>query len=200
MELAKTIMQTQGQGESREAFCSSRKYKGPVDCLIKIYKAEGFRGTMRGMGLTIARETPSFGVYFATYEFLCKKMQGPDNKPLPMLGLLLAGGVTGMVTWLSTYPVDVIKSRIQGDVIKEYDGALDCFKKTYSEQGIKGFYRGLNATMVRAFPVNAATLTTVTLFMRVWKGAQDINDGSYEISSVMEHIPSPHLTNSTVDL
>lgn len=57
----------------------------------------------------------------------------------------------------STYPVDVIKSRLQtdglpsqaGTAAKKYNGALDCARKLWVEQGPKGFFRGLTPTLIR---------------------------------------------------
>jgi len=72
-----------------------------------------------------------------------------------------------------TYPIDVVKSRIQVDGMMgetKYCGMIDCFQKCYHEdRDIRVFFRGFNSTMLRAFPVNAATLTTVALVLRQWR-------------------------------
>lgn len=41
-------------------------------------------------------------------------------------------------------------------------------KDVYKQEGLAAFTRGLTATMVRAFPTNAATLLTYTLCMRLF--------------------------------
>ncbi|XP_002732621.2 mitochondrial basic amino acids transporter-like [Saccoglossus kowalevskii] len=174
MELAKTRMQIQGQGESRRYFQSTQHdYKGSIDCIKKIYHQEGIKGCYRGMVPTLLREIPSFGVYFAAYEFFCSNFEKRSTtEHLGLVQLLLAGGFSGMCSWMSTYPVDVIKSRLQADGmhhINKYNGIIDCIVKSYKEPGsggIKVFFRGLNSTLLRAFPVNAATFTVVTLFLR----------------------------------
>ena len=192
MELAKTRMQVQGQGESRHKFRHSRHiYNGPVDCLLKIYHKEGFVGVFRGFGLTIARETPSFGVYFLSYEYMCRMFQPKDSlQEVGTLVLLFSGGMAGIFAWLVTYPVDVIKSRIQADMSNTYTGFWDCCVKSYSECGIRGFTRGLGSTLLRAFPVNAATFTTVALVLRTMKADQD-EDGSYDLSAYALHHHPP---------
>ncbi|XP_070577659.1 mitochondrial basic amino acids transporter-like [Ptychodera flava] len=174
MELAKTRVQIQGQGESRKFYTThSHEYKGSIDCIRRIYQVEGIRGCYRGMVTTLLREVPGFGVYFASYEFFCSTLE--KRNPGQHLGLgplLVAGGASGMCSWMSTYPVDVIKSRIQADGVDgkaKYKGTIDCIIKSYNEpgsQGIRVFFRGLNSTLLRAFPVNAATFTVVTLFLR----------------------------------
>lgn len=165
MELAKTRMQMQGTGEK----CASRKmYRNSLDCLIRIHRKEGVRGINRGMVTTVIRETPGFGVYFLTYDTLTRALgcDADDGYIIPKL--LLAGGMSGMASWISTYPVDVIKSRLQADGVggaNRYDGIVDCVRQSWRREGWRTFTRGLTSTLLRAFPVNATTFATVTLFL-----------------------------------
>ena len=66
-----------------------------------------------------------------------------------------------MASWIACFPIDVIKSRVQSDVARQYQGALDCFKKTVGSEGYRALFYGLNSTLLRAFPVNAAVLVVV---------------------------------------
>lgn len=50
MELAKTRVQLQHE--------HSRKYKGPLDCILKVRKAEGMRGVFKGFWITALRDIP----------------------------------------------------------------------------------------------------------------------------------------------
>ena len=47
---------------------SADVYRGPLDCVRKIVKANGARGLYAGFSSTFMREAPSFGVYFSSYE------------------------------------------------------------------------------------------------------------------------------------
>lgn len=197
MELAKIKMQTQGQGQKLSS--KNKLFKGPVDCLVKIYHKEGFRGTMRGMGLTVLRETPSFGAYFVGYEAMCQYLHSDKDKPMSTPKLLLAGGFAGICAWIVTYPVDVVKSKIQNDLVNEYKGGIDCFKKTFQAEGMAGFTKGLGATMLRAFPVNAATFTTVAWTLRLAaKYNITDDDGSYELSTAYDMVPRHHLLSTVI--
>ncbi|XP_053469629.1 mitochondrial basic amino acids transporter isoform X2 [Ictalurus furcatus] len=165
VELAKTRMQMQGTGEKK----STRKvYKNSLDCLARIYQREGMRGVNRGMVSTLIRETPAFGVYFLVYDVLTRSLGcEPDNSYM-IPKLMFAGGMSGIASWLSTYPVDVIKSRLQADGVGgnfQYSGIIDCTRKSLEQEGWRVFTRGLTSTLLRAFPVNAATFATVTLFL-----------------------------------
>ena len=59
------------------------------------------------------------GVYFASYEWLCRQLsskgQGNGAESLKSWQLLLAGGGAGMLSWLCCYPADVVKTRFQAD-------------------------------------------------------------------------------------
>lgn len=193
MELAKTRMQIQGLGESHKKFkCTKHIYTGPVDCLHKIYKMEGVKGVFRGFGLTVMRETPSFGAYFASYEWICRhfRPEDPSIEEIGTLALLFAGGMAGICAWIVTYPVDVIKSRIQADMTHRYKGFLDCAMQSYSAEGIQVFTKGLGSTLLRAFPVNAATFTTVAYVLRLAKADTVEDDGSFDFTEyVQRHYP-----------
>ncbi|XP_057715619.1 mitochondrial basic amino acids transporter isoform X2 [Corythoichthys intestinalis] len=165
MELAKTRMQMQGTGEKK----SKRKmYKNSLDCLLRIYNKEGIRGINRGMVTTLLRETPGFGVYFLAYDVLTRQLGCEPEDPYLIPKLLFAGGMSGIASWISTYPVDVIKSRLQADGVggvHRYGGIADCVRQSVRKEGWRVFTRGLTSTLLRAFPVNATTFATVTLFL-----------------------------------
>jgi solute carrier family 25 carnitine/acylcarnitine transporter 20/29 len=82
-----------------------------VDCVRQIWKAEGIRGIFRGLNITIAREIPAFGLYFASYEAMTRRKDA--TQPLGTFHMLMAGGAAGVVSWLFTYPIDFLKSRLQ---------------------------------------------------------------------------------------
>ncbi|KAJ8982882.1 hypothetical protein NQ317_004312, partial [Molorchus minor] len=136
--------------------------KGPLECLMRIYTNEGFRGVFRGGGLTIGREVPSFAIYFFTYEMLTKT---DSNMPVSTWGMLLAGGLAGVASWTVTYPIDMIKSRIQVDEVHRLPGLLE--KKPYGAVAFPACLGGLTPTIIRAFPVNAVIFTVVAWTMRI---------------------------------
>ena len=64
-----------------------------------------------------------------------------------VIELLTAGGAAGCLSWLITYPIDVVKTRYQLD--SSYNGMLDCAKRTLQSEGYMGFWRGLTPTLLR---------------------------------------------------
>ena len=185
MELIKLKMQVQGIGkELNSPFMQTithkhsgnrEKYRGPWETTKMIYKRGGITGISKGLSATIGREGPSFAVYFGSYDFIRQLLAKVQSIPVEQLRsqyLFLSGGMAGCLTWMSTYPFDVIKTRIQLDVTNEYTGIRDCYKKIVSREGHSVLFRGLSSALYRAFITNAVTLTTVTLVLQYWENQQ----------------------------
>lgn len=176
-ELIKLRMQIQAIGQEGPGLLGMRKssYVGPLATIKNIYRTEGLLALNRGYVVTMFREVPSFGSYFTTYDVLCRSWSLWRNIPVDSIGpvpLCIAGGFSGIVAWVVTYPFDVVKSRLQVDGVKterQYKGIVDCFRKSYRADGPSVFVRGLNSTLIRAFPTNAATFCTYTLVLRYWR-------------------------------
>ncbi|KAI8818299.1 mitochondrial carrier domain-containing protein [Fimicolochytrium jonesii] len=167
MELVKIRLQNQRDAPPTASGAPGiPMYKGPVDCMQQIYRQAGIRGYFRGLGCTIIRETPSYGAYFATYELLSRALIPANTPPQsePSLKLLLAGGLAGVCAWLSTYPFDVVKTRLQSaenESKKTYTSTFQCLRTIVRAEGPSVLFSGWAATAVRAFPTNAATFYAV---------------------------------------
>jgi len=171
VELAKTKLQVQGVGTKAKK-STKLKYRGPVQTMQTIYMEEGFRACFRGTLGVICRDVPATSIYFGSFTALNNLCLRPgetvDN--LTPLHLVFTGGTAGILSWAVVYPIDIVKSRIQADGMKphgRYASYHDCCVQGMREQGAKFLTVGFSATMVRAFPVNAAILCTVTMFLRL---------------------------------
>lgn len=159
MELVKTRLQLQ-ENLPKGAF----KYKGPMECMRHIWKAEGFRGAFRGLGITAARDMPGFSSYFISYELMVRSIAQPSP-----FYILMAGGFAGTISWLLTFPIDVVKSRLQADGMSgkpKYNGIVDCLRKSHAEEGLGFLSRGLASTLLRAFPMNAVCFLVVSYVLK----------------------------------
>lgn len=144
-------------------------YPGLGSCVKDIVKNQGYSGLMKGFSITWIRDAPSFAIYFASFEYL------HDRWGNSAVALLNAGGIAGILSWLSTYPADIVKSRIQSLPVyphpgwDKYTGIIDCAVKSYRSEGGRVFFRGLGVCLTRAYPVNAAVLylyETVSKWMK----------------------------------
>ncbi|RUP43685.1 mitochondrial carrier domain-containing protein [Jimgerdemannia flammicorona] len=155
---------------------TSAQYSGPVDAIRKIYREHGlFRGIYKGQAVTMVREFQGYGAYFLSYEYLVRETMASSRlkhrNEIPTWKVCAFGAVAGYAMWLTVYPVDVIKSKIQTNgftaATRAYNSAWDCVVKTWRKEGMKGFFRGFGPCILRAAPVNAATFVGFEAAMRV---------------------------------
>lgn len=155
MERVKVLMQTQGP---------EKKYNGSFDVVKHLYATGGIRSVFRGSVATLARDGPGSAAYFATYEYLKKKLTPADSSELSLPAIMTAGGFAGVAMWVLVFPVDTVKSRLQSS--NEKVGIGRVFKDVYRSGGIKAFFPGLAPAMARSFPANAATFLGYELAMK----------------------------------
>ena len=199
MELIKLKMQVQGIGkelnsplmesvlrkQSSKNGSSVDKYRGPWETTKLIYRRDGIRGLGKGLFATIGREGPSFAVYFGSYDLIRQQLSRWLSVPVDKLKsqyLFLSGGMAGCLTWISTYPFDVVKTRIQLDTENRYSGLVDCFRKITATEGYRVLLRGLPSALYRAFFTNAATLPTVTLVLQYWESRHKENSAYHNVN------------------
>ena len=74
-------------------------------------------------------------VYFGFYELVMRMFvaEGQTSSNAPIMAAFLAGGVSGMTSWLFTYPIDYVKTVVQSDDHdnRKYSSAIDCARKKY---------------------------------------------------------------------
>ncbi|KAJ3170360.1 Mitochondrial carrier protein ymc2 [Geranomyces variabilis] len=165
IEHVRTRLQTQG---------TTKIYSGPLDFARKVSAQHGVSALYKGQCVTLVREFIGYGSYFATYEWLMQramKNEGKKRSEIEMWKQCLYGATSGYALWLSVYPIDSIKSKLQTDGFdaktRRYNGMVDCARKTLAQEGAAGLYRGFWACMARAAPVNAATFVAYEATMNL---------------------------------
>lgn len=133
-------------------------YIGPFGMLKKTISTHPVRNLYKGTVITAIRDIPSHGIYFAVFE-ASKELLGSSRNNVSASIVWASGGLAGALSWLSVYPFDVIKSRVQASKTGEYKGWIDCAIQSWKMDGPSVFVRGLNATLGRAVLVNAAIFT-----------------------------------------
>jgi len=113
--------------------------------------------------VTILREAQAYGVWFLTFEYLMNRDAARNRikrEEISTLKVAAYGGLAGEALWLASYPLDVVKSKMQNDgfgAAMRYRGMNDCFRQTYAREGLRGFWKGIGPTLLRAMPVSAGT-------------------------------------------
>ncbi|KAI6912205.1 hypothetical protein KC318_g3419 [Hortaea werneckii] len=160
-------LQTQPHG-------AGKLYHGPLDCIGKLSCSPSLlRGLYRGTSVTFLREAQAYGFWFLSFEYMMQsdaKRNGITRKDIPTWKIATYGGIAGEFLWISSYPFDVIKSKMQTDGFGEkqrYKTMRDTFAQTYRQEGLVGFWRGVGPTLLRAMPVSAGTFAVVEVTMRL---------------------------------
>lgn len=82
------------------------------------------------------------------------------REEIPSYKVAFYGGLAGEALWLASYPLDVVKSKMQSDGFgpkMRYKSMSDCFRQTWRTEGMRGFWKGIGPTLLRAMPVSAGT-------------------------------------------
>ncbi|KAM9326536.1 mitochondrial ornithine transporter 1-like [Gastrophryne carolinensis] len=175
-ELVKCRMQT--QHEMRIAGHKGIPLKSTTWSIVRdILKSEGVAGLFRGLSSTWLREVPGYFFFFGGYE-LTKSIlnRRSEEQPSPLV-VTISGGVGGACFWISVYPVDSVKSRIQVlSMASQQKGFLLSLLHILRTEGLFTLYSGLMPTVVRAFPSNAALFLAYEMTKRTltqWSTTQD---------------------------
>ena len=158
------LLQIQGQ----KALVPGEKprYSGGLDVVRQLYKEGGVRSVFRGSAMTLARDGPGSAAYFATYEYIKRKMtpvgaDGQGSGELSLTAVIVAGGAAGIAMWIPVFPIDTVKSRLQSAEGRPTIGGT--ISGLYARGGLKAFFPGIGPAMARAVPANAATFLGVEL-------------------------------------
>ena len=163
-ERVKVLLQIQGQ--KKLAPGEKPRYSGGLDVVRQLYSEGGVKSVFRGSAMTLARDGPGSAAYFATYEYVKRKMtpkdlNGQPQGDLSLTAVMVAGGTAGVAMWIPVFPVDTIKSRLQSAEGKPtISGTI---KGLHANGGLKAFFPGFGPAMARAVPANAATFLGVEL-------------------------------------
>lgn len=165
VELVKIRLQLQNKNTEKS------HYKGPVSVAKIIFRSEGLRGIYRGLTVTVLRDAPAHGLYFWTYEYVREQLHPGCRKSgqETLRTMLAAGGLAGVASWVSCYPLDVVKTRLQAQSENspvKYRGIVDCFRKSVKEEGYRVLWRGLGTAVARAFVVNGAIFSAYEIALR----------------------------------
>jgi solute carrier family 25 (mitochondrial carnitine/acylcarnitine transporter), member 20/29 len=119
----------------------------------------------RGHSVNTLREICFLGTYFFVYEHSKHVL----NPYLPAsVSIALSGGVSGAIGWFISFPLDAIKSNIQGVALTHPRlSAVAIARHLIATKGILGLYNGVYASVARAFLVSSSRFTAYELTQRV---------------------------------
>ncbi|KAI2618499.1 mitochondrial deoxynucleotide carrier [Hypoxylon sp. NC1633] len=157
---------------------NDRVYKSLLRAVQDIQRDEGTRGFFRGLSPALVQIVPFMGLFFAVYESTRLPLGQLD---LPFgTGDATAGIVASVIAKTGIFPLDLVRKRIQvqGPTrskyvhknIPEYAGTLSTMRLILAKEGVRGLYRGLVVSLIKAAPASAVTMWTYERTLRFLVG------------------------------
>jgi len=141
-----------------------RPYEGYFGAITSITGKEGPLALYHGLKPTLLGVLPYSGTSFMTFETLkasLKTWMGlKTDKEIPTYIRLVCGAVAGLVAQSLTYPLDIVRRRMQvsGGTL-EYRGVLHALTSIYGKEGWHGLYKGLAMNWIKG-PIAVAVSFT----------------------------------------
>ncbi|EAU82456.1 mitochondrial FAD carrier protein [Coprinopsis cinerea okayama7 len=146
-------------------------YRGLWDGLTRIFKTEGVPGLFRGTTLALVG-VGNGAIQFMAYE----KMKGwaferkrrkaeregmhydQNTAKLSNFTYSVMSITSKLIALATTYPYQVVRSRVQNNLQQDqFPNIPTTVKRTWKNEGVKGFYRGLGTSLVRVLPGTCVT-------------------------------------------
>jgi len=153
IERVKLLLQVQHVSKQISA---DQRYKGIIDCFVRIPKEQGMLAFWRGNLANVIRYFPTQALNFAFKDKYKQIFLGGVNKNEQFfryfLGNLASGGAAGATSLCFVYPLDFARTRLAADVGKagaerEFSGLGNCLSKIFKSDGLVGLYRGFGVSV-----------------------------------------------------
>ncbi|KAK7794894.1 hypothetical protein R5R35_010585 [Gryllus longicercus] len=145
-------------------------YSGICDAALKIYTKEGSKAFFKGLSPTLIQVAPHTGAQFAFYagfKEVWRKLVSDDTIattssliPVSLSGSLICGSLSGLCAKTLVYPFDLARKRLQVQGFEEArekfgkvfrcSGLMDCLWVTLKEEKVRGLFKGLNPSLIKA--------------------------------------------------
>ncbi|KAL0254303.1 mitochondrial thiamine pyrophosphate transporter [Diplodia seriata] len=166
---------------------SDRVYTSLLSSVNAIARSEGPSGFFRGLGAAVAQIVPYMGLFFLTYEAL-KPLSHRHSLLLPGSSAdAFAGMAASVAAKTAVFPLDTVRKRlqVQGPTraryvhrnIPVYDrGVLATVVAIVRREGVRGLYRGLPVSLLKAAPTSAVTMWTYERVMKVFLALEEMKE------------------------
>ncbi|KPJ09047.1 Mitochondrial thiamine pyrophosphate carrier [Papilio machaon] len=168
---------------------AKEQYKGILNGAKAVYKAGGILAFYEGLSASLIQYGPAVGLSFSVFRFmqplLLKKMAhrrdcddalSTEYKPTHVVvASMIAGSTAGFISKTATYPLDLVKRRLQIGTHKEDDRFttnvtsrhlirctkfLTCIQNIIKKEGFSGLFQGWLVTVLKSQLTSIVAFTT----------------------------------------
>jgi hypothetical protein len=149
------------------------RWRGVVHCAKDTFTTGGVKSLMRGLTPCLGREVYGNAIWFGAYETILRSLTPPGvtREKTPMWIFPFSGGCAGMAFWFLAFPFDTVKTQMQVNDAAASRSMVENFRTIVKTGGVKALFRGIDVTLVRAFPGSAAVFASYELFAAQWRHA-----------------------------
>jgi solute carrier family 25 (adenine nucleotide translocator) protein 4/5/6/31 len=127
-----------------------RQFNGLLDVYKKTMASDGFAGLYRGFVISAVGIVIYRGLYFGIFDSVKPLM--PASLANNFLATFLLGWCVTTTAGLASYPIDTIRRRMMmtsGEAVK-YASSIDCAKQILAKEGVRSYFKGAGANILRA--------------------------------------------------
>jgi hypothetical protein len=152
LQIQKQIQNTGGSAKGGER--EEEYYRGFVDAVRKIVRADGWKGLWRGVDSDTIKTMLDVGGFFLVYSFLRGRLsKRREGGKLGAVEELAVGWVSGACVKAVVMPCSVVVAKAQTRGMDGKDGGgggsmREIARSIYEEKGLKGFWAGYQAAML----------------------------------------------------
>jgi len=157
--ISQTIIYPMEVLKTRLALRKTGQYAGIFDCGRQIAQQEGWKSFYRGYVPNLLGIIPYAGIDLAIYETLKKQYMKRNKEQDPgIVALLLCGTISSTCGQLASYPLALIRTRLQAqarkgpDALSSKDTMTSVFKNIIKTDGPRGLYRGITPNFLKVAP------------------------------------------------
>jgi solute carrier family 25 phosphate transporter 23/24/25/41 len=164
---------------------------------VNVVRNEGPLALYRGLWPSMLGVIPYVGMDFACYDTLKRIVPRRPDGTIDPLWTLTCGACGGTVGQTVSYPLELVRRRLQVQNINEsitgsaghhqrYRGMSDALIKIYKQEGIAGYYRGLWPNYLKVIPSISSKCDLILIFILI------VSFLVYEEMRTLLNLPSKH--------
>lgn len=173
------LVKTQLQVDTQR---NKRQFTNSLDCITKLLHAKGPRILYTGHVINTLRESAFISTYFFVYEGLRENFihigRASDNVKW---AIPVAGGLSGAIAWAFSFPLDLVRARIQSiDILSKpktiipKQHSMKILMSLVRQNGILGLYAGFTPSILRAFLVSGTRFSAYESTLWIIRGGRDV--------------------------
>ncbi|XP_041473171.1 mitochondrial glycine transporter B-like [Lytechinus variegatus] len=154
LDLVKTRIQSARSTLHRQSGPAKPCRKGLLATTVDVVKNERVFGLWQGLTPSLARTVPGVGLYFLSLHTIQTTFGWPE---LNASQGLFVGALARCIVGTALLPVTVVKTRFESKQYF-YRGITSALRNIHKEEGYRGLYSGLSATLLRDAPFSGLYL------------------------------------------